>query len=210
MTWASLLAYGWIAPLAYLLGSIPFGFLVYKLMGGGDIRLTGSGNIGAANVTRAGGPLAGVLTLLLDAGKGFLAVWLPQRFTHGNIRWMMLAAVLAILGHLFPVWLRFRGGRGVATAAGVFLLVCWKAVLVAAVVWLMVVWFWRYVSLGSISAAAALPLLMYVLYEPHYAPPTVVSVGTLLAMVLILVRHRPNILRLIAGTEARLTLRRPR
>lgn len=200
----------WIPFPAYLLGSIPFGFLIVKLREGRDIRTAGSGNIGAANVSRVVGLGAGVMTLLLDAAKGYLAVWIAERFSGENVTWMIVAALAAIVGHLFPVWLGFRGGRGVATGVGVFLLICWPAVLAALVVWAVVVLFWRYVSLGSIAAAAALPLLTYLLYAPHHAPPLTVSTGTLLAAAMIIVKHRPNIARLMAGTETRLTFRRPR
>ena len=101
----------WIPALAYLLGSIPFGLLIVKAFGGGDIRAVGSGNIGAANVARNAGAVAGVLTLLLDAAKGYAAVWIAERWTGGNGRWMMAAAVAAVIGHMFPVWLGFKGGR---------------------------------------------------------------------------------------------------
>lgn len=191
----------WLAPLAYFLGSIPFGYLIVRLRGRGDIRGQGSGNIGATNVTRRAGVVAGVLTLLLDAGKGYLAVWLAARFTGGNIRWVMLAALLVIAGHIFPVWLGFRGGRGVATGVGVFLLISWKAVVVAVIVWILVVAFWRYISLASISAAAALPVLVYLLYAPPHAPPLAVSFGSLLAMAMVIIRHRDNIARLLHGAE---------
>ena len=189
---------------AYLLGSIPFGLLIVNALGGQDIRQIGSGNIGAANVTRNAGRLAGILTLILDAGKGYLAVWLAARFTSGNIRWMMIAAVLAVVGHMFPLWLGFKGGKGVATGLGVFLPICWQAVAAAAVLWLLVVIFWRYSSLGSISAAAALPLFVYLLYAPGHAPLEIVTFGTMLISLLVLVKHRPNIERLIAGKEPRL------
>ena len=208
MNLAALQAHLWIPLVAYLLGSIPFGFLLSKLRGIGDIRRTGSGNIGAANVTRVAGPAAGLMTLLLDAGKGYLAVWLAARVTGEDATAMVVAAVAAILGHLFPVWLGFRGGRGVATGVGVFLPVCWTAVLAALVIWLIVVLFWQYVSLGSVTAAASLPLLIYLLYAPGHAPPHVISVGATLAAVLIVVRHRPNIERLIAGTEPQFRFRR--
>jgi len=208
MNLAALQAHLWIPLVAYLLGSIPFGFLLSKLRGIGDIRRTGSGNIGAANVTRVAGPAAGLMTLLLDAGKGYLAVWLAARVTGEDATAMVVAAVAAILGHLFPVWLGFRGGRGVATGVGVFLPVCWTAVLAALVIWLIVLLFWRYVSLGSVVATASLPLLIYLLYAPGHAPPHVISVGATLAAVLIVVRHRSNIERLIAGTEPRFTFRR--
>ncbi len=108
---------------------------------------------------------------MLDAAKGYFAVWLAGRVTGGNIRWMMLAARDRAGGHIFPVWLGFQGGRGVATGVGVFLPICWQAVVGAIIVWILVVAFWRYVSLASISAAASLPLLVYLLYAPRHAPP---------------------------------------
>jgi len=197
----------WLAPAAYLLGSIPFGFLIVKLAGGGDIRFRGSGNIGATNVAREAGALPGVATLLLDGGKGYFAVWLAARVSDGNPRWMILAAVLTIVGHSFPVWLRFQGGRGVATGAGVFLPICWQAVVGALIVWLVVLAFWRYVSLASISAAASLPLLVYLLYAPGHAPPESISAGASFAMLLIIARHRSNIIRLLRGTEPQFTFR---
>jgi len=195
----------WLTPvIAYLLGSIPFGLLIVKALGGPDIRAIGSGNIGAANVTRNAGKLAGILTLLLDAGKGYAAVWLAAHYTHGNIRWMMISAVCAVVGHIFPVWLGFKGGKGVATGLGVFLPICWQAVAAAIVLWLAVVIFWRYSSLGSISAAVALPLFVYLLYAPGHAPPEYVTLGTVVISLLVLIKHRPNIARLIAGDEPRL------
>lgn len=194
----------WILAVAYLLGSIPFGFLIVKMSGGPDIRSTGSGNIGAANVTRSAGALAGALTLFFDAGKGYLAVWLASRFTSGNIRWMIAAAVAAEIGHMFPVWLKFRGGKGVATGLGVFLPICPGAVGAGVILWLAVVAFWRYSSLGSIVAAAAMPVFIYVLYAPPHAPPTPVSLGAIFISLLVLVMHRGNVERLIAGKESRL------
>ena len=199
--------WGWIAA-GYLLGSIPFGYLLVRATGGGDIRFIGSGNIGATNVARASGWSVGVATLLLDAAKGFLAVWLAAHFSGGNIRIMMFAGLAAMLGHIFPVWLKFEGGKGVATALGVFAAICWPALAAAVLLFLLVVLFWRYVSLASISAAAALPLLVYLLYAPRHAPPTAVSVCTLLAAVLVIVKHRDNIERLLAGTEPRFEFHR--
>ena len=208
----SLVAVWWLPLAAYLLGSIPFGLLIVRISGRGDVRRHGSGNIGATNVARVSGTLSGLLTLALDAAKGYLAVRIAAAATNGSIRWMMVAALLALIGHLFPVWLRFRGGRGVATGAGVFLPVCWQAVVGAAAVWLIVVAFWRYVSLGSIAAAASLPLLIYLLYAraPGLAPPLIVSAGTSAAMVLVIWRHRSNIARLLDGSEPRFTLSRGR
>lgn len=196
--------------LGYLLGSIPFGYLLVRARGGGDIRQMGSGNIGATNVARTSGWAVGVATLVLDAAKGFLAVWFTEHFSGGNIRFMMYAGLAAILGHVFPVWLKFAGGKGVATAMGVFVAICWPALAAGALLFILVVLFWRYVSLASISAAAALPLFVYLLYAPRHAPPTAVSVSTLVAAVVVIVKHRDNIERLIRGTEPRFELRSKR
>jgi acyl phosphate:glycerol-3-phosphate acyltransferase len=195
-----------IAIAAYFLGSIPFGLLIVKISGGGDIRKSGSGNIGAANVARNAGAIAGVLTLLLDAAKGYLAVFLAARWTSENIRWMTVAAVIAVIGHMFPVWLRFRGGKGVATGLGVIVPICWQAAGLGVLLWLVVVAFWRYSSLGSIAAAVAMPIFVYVLYAPHHAPPEALTFGTVLISILVLVKHRSNMERLIAGEESRLKL----
>lgn len=193
----------WLPLVAYLLGSIPFGYLIVLLSGGGDVRSRGSGNIGATNVARVSGTVSGLLTLALDGAKGYFAVRLAAAVTQGNIRWMMIAALLALVGHLFPVWLRFRGGKGVATGAAVLIPVCWQAVAGAVIVFLLVVIFWRYVSLASISASASLPLLVYLLYAPGHAPPLIVSAGTTAAITLVIWRHRPNIVRLLEGSEPR-------
>ena len=193
---------------AYLLGSIPFGYLIVKVREGRDIRASGSGNIGATNVARTAGPVAGVVTLLLDLAKGYLAVWLAAKFSGGCLNCMMVGAVAVVLGHMFPVWLKFKGGKGVATGVGAFVLICWPAVAGAMVVWIVVVGIWRYVSLGSIIAAASLPLLTYRLYEPLGAPPLEVSIGTTLLAAMIIVKHKENIGRLVRGTENRLKLKR--
>jgi glycerol-3-phosphate acyltransferase PlsY len=199
----------WLIPVAaYLLGSIPFGLLIVKALGGADIREIGSGNIGAANVARNVGKLAGALTLVFDAAKGYLAVWLASRYAAGNIRWMMVAAVFAVIGHMLPVWLGFKGGKGVATGLGVFIPICWQAVAAGIALWLLVVIFWRYSSLGSISAAAALPLFVYLLYAPGHAPPEFVTLGTVVISLLVLIKHRLNIARLVAGEEPRLNFGR--
>lgn len=195
-----------IVIVAYLLGSIPFGLLIVKISGGGDIRKSGSGNIGAANVARNAGAIAGALTLLLDAAKGYLAVFLAARWTGENIRWMTAAAVIAVVGHMFPIWLRFRGGKGVATGVGVILPICWQAAALGVLLWLVVVAFWRYSSLGSIAAAVAMPIFVYVLYAPHHTPPEALTFGTVLISILVLIKHRSNMERLIAGEESRLKL----
>jgi len=191
----------WILPAAYFLGSIPFGLFLAKLLGGSDVRKAGSGNIGAANVARVVGPLAGILTLLLDTAKGAAAVLLAARFTHESAVWMMLAALAALVGHCFPVWLKFKGGKGVATALGVFLALCPLAALTALLLFALVVACWRYVSLGSISAAAAMPLLMYFLWAPHHAPPPIIAFGSLAASLLVFYKHGANIQRLVQGEE---------
>jgi glycerol-3-phosphate acyltransferase PlsY len=189
--------------LGYFLGSIPFGYLLVRAKGGGDVRQIGSGNIGATNVARTSGWAVGVATLLLDAAKGSAAVWIAGHFSAGSIRIMMFAGLAAVVGHVFPVWLQFHGGKGVATALGVFLAICWPAAAAAVVLFILVALFYRYVSLASISAAAALPLFIYILYAPRHAPPTAVSVCTLLATVIVIAKHRDNIERLLAGTEPR-------
>jgi glycerol-3-phosphate acyltransferase PlsY len=194
--------------LGYLLGSIPFGYLLVRARSGRDVRSVGSGNIGATNVARAAGWSIGAATLLLDGAKGFFSVCLIGHFSDGNIRFMMFAGLAAILGHVFPAWLGFKGGKGVATALGVFLMICWPAVAVAIAIFAIVVIFWRYVSLASVSSAAALPLLVYVLYAPRHAPPLAVSTGTLLATAVVIVKHRENIERLMAGTEPHIEMGR--
>jgi acyl phosphate:glycerol-3-phosphate acyltransferase len=190
-----------IAVAAYLLGSIPFGLLLGKLFGASDVRKEGSGNIGATNVARVAGPVAGILTLLLDAGKGALAVAGAARLTNDSALWMMVAGFCALLGHCFPIWLRLHGGKGVATAAGIFLVLCPLAFLGAAVLFVLVVIFWRFVSLGSISAAAAMPLLVYFFWAPHHAPPYSIIFGSWAAALMIIYKHDANIQRLVQGDE---------
>jgi glycerol-3-phosphate acyltransferase PlsY len=193
----------WIPAAAYLLGSIPFGLLLSKLFGAGDVRKAGSGNVGATNVARVAGPLAGILTLALDGAKGAAAVWLAGRFANENAAWMVVAGLAALIGHCYPVWLRFRGGKGVATAAGMFLVLCPLAGLGAIGVFILVVILWRYVSLGSIAAAAAMPLLIYLLWAPHHAPPPIVTFGGFAAAMLVVYKHDANIQRLVEGREPR-------
>jgi len=200
------LNHSWLLLVAYFLGSIPFGLLLAKLFGNADVRKAGSGNIGAANVARVAGPLAGILTLVLDTAKGAAAVLLAARFTHESAAWMMLAALAALVGHCFSVWLKFKGGKGVATALGVFLALCTPAALAALLLFALVAACWRYVSLGSISAAAAMPLLMYFLWAPHHAPPLIITFGSLAATVLVVYQHRANIQRLVRGEEPRFSV----
>jgi acyl phosphate:glycerol-3-phosphate acyltransferase len=186
---------------AYLLGSIPWGILITRTFGSKDIRISGSGNIGAANVTRVAGPAAGILTLALDTAKGYAAVWLAARYSHDSATWTMIAGLAVLLGHCFPIWLNFKGGKGVATALGIFLALCAPAALAALVLFALVAAYWKYVSLGSIAAAAAMPLLIYFLWAPHHAPPTVIIFGTMAATLLIIYKHDANIQRLVEGGE---------
>ena len=196
---------------AYFLGSIPFGYLLVRLSGGGDVRETGSGGTGATNVTRRAGKSAGILTLVLDAVKGVAAVALARAVLtpdFGVNWWVACAALAAVLGHIFPVWLGFRGGKGVATGLGVFLLLAPLAVASAGLVFLCVVWATRYVSLGSITAAAMLPVCVWLLSAREQSPaeyaPLLATAVT--GSALIILMHRANIGRLLRGTENRLKL----
>jgi acyl phosphate:glycerol-3-phosphate acyltransferase len=193
---------------SYFLGSIPFGLLFARLFGGSDVRQSGSGNIGATNVARVAGPLPGILTLAFDAAKGALAVLLAVHLTANSAAAMMFAGLAALLGHCFPVWLRFKGGKGVATGLGVFAALCPLAAMAAMLLFVLVFLYWRFASLASISAAAATPLLVYFLWAPHHAPPLVVSIGTLFAAALIMYKHDANLQRLVEGTEPRFVLRK--
>lgn len=207
MTAETLNAYWWLPLAGYLIGSAPFGFLIARVAGQRDIRSSGSGSIGATNVARIAGPAAGVLTLFLDAAKGALSVWLAARVTGYAAVWMIAAALGAIVGHIYPVWLGGRGGRGVATGLGAYLVICWPAAVAAVAIWLVVVVISRYVSLGSLMATASLPVLVYFLYAPGHVPSHAISIGTTLGAVLIIMRHRPNIARLMAGAESRISFR---
>jgi glycerol-3-phosphate acyltransferase PlsY len=195
---------------AYLLGSIPFGLLFTQLFGAGDVRKSGSGNIGATNVARVAGPVPALLTLLFDFAKGAVPVWLAGRVSAESAVWMATAAIAALVGHCFPIWLKFRGGKGVATSAGAFLVLCPPALLGSVILFLIVLFFWRYVSLASISAAAAMPLLIYLLWAPHHAPPMVITFGALAAAVIIVYKHDANIQRLAQGEEPKFSLSKKR
>src|SRR5260221_13082126 len=189
---------------AYLLGSIPFGLLFTRLFGGGDVRKSGSGNIGATNVARVAGPLPALIRLLFDFAKGGVPVWLAGLLCNESATWMMSAALAALVGHCFPIWLRFRGGKGVATAAGAFLVLCPAALLGSVILFLLVVFFWRYISLASISAAASMPLLIYILWAPQHAPPPIVTFGALAAAGIIIYKHDRDIQRLVQGGEPKI------
>lgn len=190
--------------LAYLLGSLPFGYVLVKLRGAGDVRALGSGSTGATNVARTLGPGAGLLVLALDAGKGYAAVWLAARLSEGDMRWTAAAGVAAIVGHSFPVFIRFRGGKSVATGLGVFLFLTPLAVAACLGVWLSALAIWRYVSLSSMLATAAYPVLAYALYRPTLP---VLLAGVVGACIIVL-RHHANIRQLMAGTENKFALRR--
>jgi len=193
---------------AYICGSIPFGLLLGKLFGGTDVRQKGSGNIGATNVARSVGLAAGIVTLLLDAAKGALPVWGARHYFPEHAALQTLTGLAALVGHCFPIWLKFRGGKGVATAAGLFAVLCPIAAVSALVIFALVVGFWRYVSLASVSTAAAMPLLIYFLWAPHYAPPISVTLGSLAAALLIVYKHDANLQRLVEGTEPKFSLRK--
>ena len=191
--------------IAYLIGAIPFGYLIVRAMSGSDIRETGSGGTGATNVSRRAGKLAGVLTLLLDASKGAAAVLIAQ--AAGGNDWIKAAAAIAVIvGHIFPVWLGFRGGKGVATGVGVFLVLAPIALLCAGVVFLAIVFFTRYVSLGSIMAAALIPVFVW-LQDQFIEPFTDLRpllIAAVVGAVLIIFAHRGNIERLARGTESQI------
>jgi glycerol-3-phosphate acyltransferase PlsY len=193
---------------AYLLGSIPFGYLVVRTQTGADVRASGSGATGATNVSRRAGKLAGIVTLFLDAAKGALAVFLARSFLTDDFGinwWVAGASILAVIGHCFPVWLGFRGGKGVATGVGVFLSLYPLALACAALVFILVVALTRYVSLGSILAVAALPAFVWLLGaylwpRPDFAPIMMTALAT---GALIVLMHHANIGRLLRGTESK-------
>jgi acyl phosphate:glycerol-3-phosphate acyltransferase len=194
--------YSLTAALSYLSGSIPFGYLLVRLLRGEDIRKSGSGNIGATNVSRKS-PKLGILTLILDALKGFvpvaLALYLGRRASVQPYVLAATAAFFAIAGHIFPVWLHFRGGKGVATGLGSWIGLAPKGVLVMVIVFVIMVALFRYISLGSITAAAIFPGASWLLHDYHDTPPVLAIMAA--SSLLIIARHHPNIRRLLAGTE---------
>ncbi len=193
------------AAFSYLLGSIPFGLILVRVFRGQDVRLSGSGNIGATNVARSS-PALGVLTLVLDALKGLAAVALTRAFFPGRNALAGLAALFAIVGHMFPIWLKFRGGKGVATALGSFALLAPASLLVTVGIFVAMVLLFRRVSLGSIVAVALFPVLAWRLHD--YADTPLVLGFMAIASLLIIARHHQNIRRLLAGAEPRFQWRR--
>ncbi|MGC1373735.1 MAG: glycerol-3-phosphate 1-O-acyltransferase PlsY [Candidatus Sulfotelmatobacter sp.] len=196
-----------IAVVSYLLGSIPFGYLLVRIFRGEDVRQSGSGNIGATNVSRKS-PALGALTLLLDALKGVAAVLLAARIVDGMgngtkpYQPLAMAAFFVVLGHAFPIWLRFHGGKGVATGLGSFLVITPKAILLATAIFILMVLLFRYVSLASIVAVGMFPF--FLLRGVGHARDFAFAAATSL---LIVARHHENIRRLFAGTESRVGAR---
>lgn len=194
---------------SYFLGSIPFGYLLVRIFRGEDVRLSGSGNIGATNVSRKS-PALGILTLILDAAKGILAVQCAvtlSGFPHRDAalyRTMAASALLAIVGHMFPVWLKFRGGKGVATALGAFLRFSPRSVLVAIIIFVVAVAVSRRISLGSIVTASLFPVVICFFLPRDPWVIALISASSLL----IIARHRQNIRRLLSGAEPKFTLAR--
>jgi glycerol-3-phosphate acyltransferase PlsY len=182
--------------LAYFVGSVPFAFLLARHRGI-DLRQVGSGNVGASNVLRTSGVRSAVLAMCLDAIKGALAVLVAQRLATGPAA-PVAAGLASIIGHIYPVWLRFRGGKGVATAAGAFAVLTPLALGVASLVFVLAVWATRYISVGSMTAAITLAVA-----ASASEVPAAVSVGAVMAAIIIVERHRDNLARLRAGTERR-------
>ena len=190
-----------IVIVAYLIGSVPFALLLARRWGAADLRRIGSGNLGAANVLRASGVKAGVLVAVLDITKGAVSVMLAQRFAD-HAAAPAAAGLAAIVGHIYPVWLRFRGGKGVATACGVFSVLTPFAIPPALGIFVVAVWLTRYISLGSMLASVALPPIAYATGSPA---PAVAS--AFVASAIIVFRHRSNLVRLRTGTERRIGAR---
>ncbi len=184
----------------YFLGSIPFGYLLVRFFRHEDIRATGSGNIGATNVARSGAKGLGLTTLLLDLGKAYLAVAIAKQIAPGQYDVAVVAAVAAVVGHMFPVWLQFNGGKGVASGLGVFLALTPLSGICIFGVFLVVVFLTRYVSLGSVLASASLPVFAYFFVRPQ---SLVTTLGFVTIAALIIGKHWGNMKRLMAGTESR-------
>ncbi len=191
------MTYGLILALVfgYLLGSIPFGLLLTRAAGLGDVRKIGSGNIGATNVLRTGNKGLAAATLLLDALKGTAAVLIAGHFAPETAVW---AGLGAFLGHLFPAWLGFKGGKGVATYLGVLVGLAWQVAVIFAIVWLVMAFLFRFSSLAALAAAVVVPVALYFMSTPRIAVLFVVM------SIIVFIKHRENISRLIAGTEGKI------
>jgi glycerol-3-phosphate acyltransferase PlsY len=194
---------GYLAILAaWLLGGIPFGLIVVRLMSGQDVRQGGSGNIGATNVSRVAGPAAGIITLILDAAKGWVAVWLASYLTNGNVAFMSAAAFVVLVGHSFSIWLRlmdgkFSGGKAVASFLGAFGYLTPLPVLAVAIVFFIVLATTRYVSLSSICGAGLFPVACWMILHPDWP----ILLSAIAAGALVIWRHSSNIQRIRAGEE---------
>ncbi len=182
---------------AYLIGAIPFGYLLVKMKSGEDVRSMGSGNIGATNVLRTTGRAAGIVTLLLDIGKGALAVWIADRVTNGSAVWMSAAALAVMAGHAYPVFLNFHGGKAVASFTGAFLYLTPLALLATLILFVALVAASRFISLASVVGAGCFPLAVFLIDHP----PLPILVAALIAGVFIVIRHKSNLERIRAGNE---------
>jgi glycerol-3-phosphate acyltransferase PlsY len=188
-----------ITLIAYIIGTIPFGVLVARCLGAADPRTKGSGNIGCTNVLRVAGRGAAAATLVLDAGKGLIAVWMAASWIPDHTTpWTQIAGIAVVLGHTSPVWTRFQGGKGVATGIGALCGLAPLFAVAACVVWGAVLAWSRYVSLASLVAAVALPIAVTLLHVPN------VKTFSFVVSAVVVIRHRDNILRLVQGTESRL------
>ena len=190
-----------VVAIAYLLGAIPFGYLLVRWKTGADVRSAGSGNIGATNVLRTSGRAAGIATLLLDIAKGYAAVWIAGRLTQGDTTWMAVAALAVMTGHAYPVFLKFKGGKAVASFVGAFLCLTPAALAAEAIVFVVVVAWTRHISLGSIVGAATFPLAVWLI-----AKSPVALVAAIIGGAFIIYKHSSNIARLRQGTEHAFTL----
>ena len=190
-----------VVGIAYLLGAIPFGYLLVRWKTGTDVRSKGSGNIGATNVLRTTGRAAGILTLLLDIAKGWFAVWIAGRLTNHDLFWMSVAALAVMVGHAYPVFLGFKGGKAVASLVGAFLCLTPAALALEIIIFVVIVVWTRHISMGSIVAAATSPLAIWLVYQQ-----AIPAVAAAIAGAFIIYRHSSNIQRLRAGTESRFNL----
>jgi len=188
----------WLIAAGYTIGSIPFAFILARRWGGIDLRRSGSGNVGATNVFRTAGVAAGLSTLALDVGKGTVTVLVAGRFGSDPVG-PIAAGVAAVIGHIYPVWLGFRGGKGVATACGVFAVLAPVATMIASGLFVITVWWTRYVSVGSVVASVLLGPLAYLTGARQS-----VVIGAVIAAAFIVERHRPNLIRVLAGAERRI------